>query len=258
MKGTTTRKEGRMMMKMQRIIGIGVAVLFLGVGLVSADVITFQQNVGGYTGTVDTCLRSYNTAAKTTNFGEYKYTYIGRGTTPDITIIRFEDLFGVDEIPTGATVNSATLTFSNTGTNGSVIDIQVSDLKVAWVEMEATYTIRSAADGNWLGNNPLDSQNKSDAFTTLSTDGTAPFTVTVTDSVRGWLDGNANYAYGLMLHGLSTSQNVASYCPSDGEVSVSQPSRNPLLTVDYTPIPEPGTMCLLGLGGVSVLIRRRK
>ncbi len=65
--------------------------------------------------------------------------------------------------------------------------------------------------------------------------------------VQAWVDGTANNGW-ILIETTSVSGTARRFS-SNGA---------PTLTVVYTPVPEPSSVALLGLGGIALILRRRK
>ena len=220
-------------------------VVILAVAVVArADVLTFQEGVGGYTGTKDTYL---NQGSGNANYGSNSRIVMdGRGGREADGLIRFEDIFGAgaNRIPLGSTINSATLVFT----------LAYEERGKTFHRMLVTWDVDTATWNNFLYDAaPTEAGLQSDdteSATVVTASGGAwagPYDVTV--DVQAWSAGTDNFGWGIQ----GTS--------NDGHAHSSEattPGNRPLLTVDFTPIPEPGSAALLIVAGVGALLRRRR
>jgi len=218
----------------------------------SAQTVIFQLGVGGYSGTVDTYLQANSPNATA-------------GTSPEIQIdqnppatpvtfvapsqgrLRFENLFGagLNQIPTGATVTSATLTlFTSNVSTGS---FTIHRTSVGWSETSTWNTF--GGDGVTLGSDALTSPTQ-----TFVPSGLGLLSINVTADVQTWSLGASNFGWAL----LTTSTDGWDFTSSNGATI----SERPLLSVNFVPVPEPSSALLIVAGAAILaahtLIRRRK
>ncbi len=179
--------------------------------------VTIQQNVGGYTGTVDAYVRegrpdkSYQTAAEINVDGADNTNTQIQG------LISFMGIFGngPGQIPLGATITSATLTLSvNDGTSDPV----------SFYRMAQDWTVIPSLTWNSLGGGIQ--TNGSEALTTsdLSLPNLASgiHAINVTQSLQAWSGGAANFGWMLSSGG----SNGFAFSSSEGGAA-------PILTVTY-------------------------
>ena len=163
------------------------------------------------------------------------------GGTSSLGLVMF-DLSGV---PSGATVNSATLTLyqsSNAQRGGVAVDLY--RVTSAWNEATVTYTTRPS----W---NPA-------VVSSLAIgDGSAGLfrSWNVTSSVQGWVNGT--YANdGLLLMRNPDATLWPDFSSKESTTAADRPS----LSVDYsspTGTPEPSMLLLVGSGAALLLLRKR-
>ena len=161
----------------------------------------FSQGVDGYSGVLDTMLLQ-NTAA--TSYGNA--TSVSVDSSPNSQVLlRFDDIFASDRIPSGATILSATLTLNttNAGDGGSLHRMLSS-----WSESS---TWNSLASGVSL--NGVEALAAADVSTGRQGIGTS--TIDVTSSVQAWADGAANYGWVIS----SLGRNGWDFTTSEGGVS---------------------------------------
>jgi hypothetical protein len=230
-------------------------VLFATAAPVGAQTtVTFRNGVGGYTGTQDTEVNSTvttpNGAGMIINVDEDRDT--GNGQVGMVrALLRFDNIFGTGagQIPLGSNITSAVLTIH--GIEGT--------------QPDGTYNFhRMIADWNqtttvWSSFTPNGPQ--PDGTIAVSTvDGSlppypdtanpTPYTIDLVTSLRAWSAGQANR--GWLIRSTSVDQG-GTFASSEYAVV----DNRPLLTVTFTPIPEPtGVLALAGLGLGTLRVAR--
>lgn len=246
---------------------IAAAILSLGTNVASAATLTFQQGLNGYSGTVDTMIRSNVTAAgagqsgngdsTNSSFGNLDYISVdgddgSPGNKPNHGLIRFDNLFGnaAGQIKTGDTILSATLTLTvhNPGSGMSVHDMLVN-----W---------SGSSTWNSLGNGIQTNGSEAAAapiFSIGANNGSenvvnGTLTIDVTSSLLAMQNGATLYGWAFLPYASGTN-GIDIYT---SEVSVA--SLRPTLSIEVAPVPEPEqyAMLLAGLGVIGALVRRRK
>jgi len=153
-----------------------------------ADTVTYRQGASGYTGVVDTFLQQNPANAGTNNGAALLLGWDGddpSGTGNDVyTLLRFDSIIGtgVGQIPPGATITSATLSYvvSDIGDTATIHRV----LTAGWTAA-ATFTSfcgASCDQGNEFG--PSDGNAGAAALGTQ--------TVDVTAGVQAWANGSPN------------------------------------------------------------------
>ncbi len=144
----------------------------------------------------------------------------------------------------GATINSATLKVYALEFDPANTWEDVYAINSSWDEASATYANTIGATG-FIGSKMAAAQvfgtgwaDLSDRFTLVSS---------VTEMVQGWVD-DSNTNNGLAFYHF----NASPVSLASGEVGGN------VLTIDYTPVPEPATMSLFGLMGIVALFKRRR
>jgi len=154
------------------------------------------------------------------------------------SLLRFDDIFGagIDKIPVGSTINSASITLTLGSTSPGTLTLH--RMLVPWSD-----------SATW---NSFGSGVATDDFEALSTpDATVngvsgPLTIDVTSSLQAWVnDPSANLGWVLLID----SANGFTWASAEGTVPA-------LLTVEA--VPEPGTAALFGLGLALLGCRRRR
>ncbi|MFQ6026689.1 MAG: LamG-like jellyroll fold domain-containing protein [Dehalococcoidia bacterium] len=177
--------------------------------------LSFRQGVDGYTGTVDTYL--LENSPNTSNGSSTQLNWDAGSGSDEITLIRFDDIFGsgLNQIPEGAAINSATLSYS-VFNKGNPAD--VSAVLVDWSE-SVTY----ATFGGEAGVQP---DEHGGTFTTAPGSSSGQNTIDVTSSLSAWAaDVTSNHGWvflptGTNGVGLDSSENSAV-------------SDRPILTVEF-------------------------
>ena len=170
--------------------------------------LTFQQGVNGYTGMVDTMIRS---PAPTTNYADsavnydsgYQYQYnadtsTGSPAGPSHVLLRFDDIVGSSpgQIPAGSTILSATLRLRTMDdSNGG----KLHRLLQSWVATTVTWA-------NAFGGNGIQADGSEAAVTeddgVASTSGAGDSDLNVTATVQGYVDGTiTNNGWTLLPNG---------------------------------------------------------
>ena len=110
---------------------------------------TFQQDSGGYTGTVDTYVQSNlpntDNSASPDLFAD--------GTLVAQQLIRFDNIFGVglNQIPLGATITSATLTFYVTNETNGTATVGLHRMLSAWSDTDTWNSMTNGIDTEAAG-----------------------------------------------------------------------------------------------------------
>lgn len=149
--------------------------------------------------------------------------------------------FDVSGIPRGAVVNSAVVGLHD---RGSTFNPPFTISLYGFIGDG----LISVADGNAI--TPFNFIN---SYSNVGNTGNPDYLIDVTSFVQFFVDANQPFA-GILLRssgegGLFRGNDLAS--SENGDLSA-----RPGLTVDYTPVPEPGSLLLLGAGGSALLARR--
>ncbi|MCD4825272.1 MAG: DNRLRE domain-containing protein [Phycisphaerae bacterium] len=253
-------------MNFKMIISIvAVAVMLVGTG-VNADEKIFQDGLDSYAGTEDNYLSKEAVANQDYNNGGKDYVKVVQSSSgPANIIMRFDVSSLAGKTITGAKLELYAYNSNSVDQNVSVYEILSANKD--WVEGTITgnssqngsscwnyeqYT-GSAWDGGQNGCGVSGTDRAATAMDTvlLDSDTTGTwFDWTLTNSVvQGWADGdNAGVVF------IADSTAYSRYYLASSEYSTA--TLRPKLTITYTP--EPATMLLLGIGGLGVLIRRRR
>lgn len=257
---------------------IAAMLLAVGASAAQATTITLRQGVSGYTGQLDVQVRndtanltqSSNTSANVTG-------WTGGGSP---VILRTLQTWDLSSIPDGAIITSATLTMGNRSDTGTSIDdlntvIDAGDPLVhlrtisAPITEPPTTTTSTTAGSNWsntfgsgvtLGSAVLSSARFDPEIAGLINYNTFASSPDFVAAVQAAVDGSNLLNLALLLANESGSDRVAiQFSANNGNLDGSNPTvpDRPLLTIEYTQVPEPSSMGLLGLCTVLMLGYRR-
>ncbi len=242
----------------------GVLGLLLSMPEASADTIVFQNGsspTAGYTGNDVARMEERFPGV---NYGDATEGLVGTLGTAD-TLFHTVLSFDLSAIPSGATINSASLSLYETTDAGSVssaVQFDLHELTQSFVESQVTWDDYStgnpwATAGGDYSATVLSSitvnPNTSSGVQTFATSGD------FTTVVQSALDGSESLELLLKLNDTDeagSSRYLFRFRTEDyGTVA-----DRPLLTVDYTPVPEPASSALIVVGGIVGLVvwRRRK
>ena len=159
----------------------------------------FRQGVNSYSGTKDLELRG--AAAGVSQEGAVGVTVdTDDGGGISHGLLRFDDIFGSNpgQIPLGAQVVSATLTLQHNVANANGNPVSLHRMLLPWDSATATYN-------GFGGGVQADGSEASFTVDAVldSTGRTVPFTlsVSVTDAVQAWLNGQPNYGWAMIPSG---------------------------------------------------------
>lgn len=221
-----------------------------------ADIISFRQGVGGYTGAQDTYLERHNPGADQsanpimTLQGAPGSNFEGNG------MVLFSNIWGNEagQIPRARIINSATLTVSTWSTNGNTI--AGHKMLINWDDSATWNSPIFDSTGNGVGDgvqtNGTEAASAAD-FTYNANSAFESHVVDVTATVQEW-SFDTDTTFGWVLY----NQTGGTYRMASSEQSV---AFRPMLTIDYSAVPEPSSVAfLIGLGALGLTggyIRRR-
>lgn len=199
-------------------------------------VITFEEGIGGYAGTLDINIRQDEPESNREGFDTLT---VGFGTVQ--ALIRFEDIFGQAAIPLDATINSATVGFETTSAISGTISFH--RMLTNWDSV----TTWNDFGGDGVTPNGVEAIAATSA--TIIGPGLGLQEIDVTNDLRTWQSGTENAGW----VALSNSTSGWEFVSSD---FVGGPQR-PRLSVNFTAIPEPSSILLLSSVSVISFLRLR-
>ena len=161
--------------------------------------LTFQEGVNGYSGTVDNYIWSAPTEVNNSFGGNEEVQWDGSDLPPGQTvageqdaIIRFENIFGngIGQIPPGAVIQSATLTYNvfDVGNEANVYNLLVNN----WSETTSWNTFGSAPGIQ------VEDYNPTQVAVTTGSSAAGEKSINVTSSITAWLT-NPSENYGWLF-----------------------------------------------------------
>lgn len=205
---------------------------------------TFRQNVGGYTAATDTWIQQ--AAPDTAHGADVKITVDGSPLSQGL--IKFDNIFGngPGQVPTGATILSAKLTFL-TGTAAGDETANNMSLHQLLVPFTAASTWNSLVGGVNLGTEAVTTPE----FTLLPNTQNTNAVFDVTDSIIAFLTGAATN-YGWLINPSGTD-GWRSFSSDDAAAN------RPILSITYA-VPEPAGLALAAwiIPAAAVAISRRR
>uniref|UniRef100_UPI0035B2446B cadherin domain-containing protein n=1 Tax=Zoogloea sp. TaxID=49181 RepID=UPI0035B2446B len=187
---------------------------------IQVGAVRFQQDVAGYTGTVDTYISD---GATGTSFGNATTVIVDDGSPVDQGLLRFDSMFGsgAGQIPFGATINSASLSFYVTNRDAADT-VSLYTMLGSWSEASTWNSLGSGVqmNGSEAGSAPL---------TTFDAGVSGWNTINgLASSVQVWADNGSNQ--GWLLASASPGADNWTFASSE----YATVSLRPYLTVSYT------------------------
>jgi hypothetical protein len=194
---------------------------------------TFQQGLGGYTGSSDTMLRQ---SKPTNNLGASSVITVDGADSSGLPIqglLRFGDIFGngLGQVPGGAVITSATLTLNVT--DGTSQPLSLYRMLTGWIEGSTWNSFVNGVQTDGI-------EAATTAEVTVASLGSGSRSIDVTQSVQDWANGGPNYGWAFLM----TGSNGLGFSSSEGAVA-------PQLTVVYE-LPTSGLSVTQSDGSTSV------
>jgi len=232
----------------------------LGAGHPSAlaDTVTFQQGSGSGFSATDATYIQGNGGNENANFGNSSLLFAendpGSGFVAR-SLIRFPFMFGTapGQVPSNANIISATFTISKSDANfhGSSNTLTIHRVLSAWDETSVTWN--SFNTGGVAG---VDYEAGAlDSFVPAPQTGQASFDLDVTDAVRQWaesLEDGTDINEGWII--INPQNDQATFQSEDSPLA----ALRPLLTIEFSPVPEPASGLLVLFGAVMLHALRRR
>jgi len=212
---------------------------------------TFQQNVGGYSGTLTDNIKAItpNTASPGLST---MLVDSGTGTAPAQVLIKFSNLFSESQVPPNATILSAKLIFATDSTASSPNSVDTFRLYRMIRSWDGTSTWNSLGGGISADDAEASSASDFDVLPYASANKLGIFDVT--DTVQAWANGATNNGWLL-----------ADATGTDGwHIFGETGTTAPRLEITYADVPlaqsvpEPATGLLLAAGAGILLLRPRR
>jgi len=230
------------------------ALLLMAVNAGAATV-GFQDGLAGYNGTESVgIVKGKPTLSITTGSSSGTVSLKTEDNLGDLEaqwLVRFDDILGATAIPSGATIQSATLRLRVRDDSDAVISLY--QMQTAWT---------TASSWNSLGGGVRPGVNSAAVSESRVTGGAEEYvSFTVTDAVTVWRAGSNNFGWALLSS--STDDNWQFYTERYEGTAANKQAFRPLLSVNYAPatqsapVPLPAAVWMLG-GGLLALGRRRR
>ncbi len=183
------------------------------------------------------------------------------GSTRNRSLFRFDPS---TNIPAGAIITSAQLTLNvYSVADPTPYNFDLRKISVSWTENEATWNGRNAANDPWSapgGAEGTDFSATASASLALSSTGANTFTSTanMVADVQSWLDNPpSNFGWMLVTTAEATPRSARRVIAREGE-GIFGANTVPTLVLEYTTVPEPGTITLAALGAAGWAVWRAR
>jgi len=189
--------------------------ILIDTSIVPPVTLSFQQGVGGYSGMADTMIRW---ADPETNFAtqfqsSYPYQYNADTDSsggPSHVLLRFDDIIGPSQIPSGSAIVSATLRIRSTDDgNGGKLHLMLQ----AWVDTVVTWN--NSFDGDGIQADDIEAVSVEDDGVPSNSPNT-DVDLDVRATLQDWADGVANNGWAILPNGTNGWHIAAAEHPTPG------------------------------------------
>jgi hypothetical protein len=207
-----------------------------------AGTVVFQQGLNGYDSAHQGELRA---GAPDWSSSTQPYIYIYPGDAIS-GLISFDNVFGTGtgQIAPGSTITNASLELTRLSGQHEDGTVDLHQMLTGWND-DLTWST-ATLNGNTQGGIQRDGVEASASASLLNAGGN---TFDITADVQAWSAGAENHGWAIF------SNTSHSWFSGNGN---SQAAARPMLTIEYQAVPEPSSTALLGLGGLALMLRRRR
>ncbi|WP_309380808.1 DNRLRE domain-containing protein [Cerasicoccus frondis] len=228
----------------------------------SADVIIFQNGSSPTAGYSGNDVARLEERAPIGNFGDATEGLVGTLGTAD-SIFHTVLSFDLSDIPAGATINSVTLGVYETtdaGSASSAVQFNLHELTQSFVESEVSWDNYSTGNAWTTPGGDYDSTILSSLTVNPNTTSGMQTFATSSDFVtivQSALDGSQTLNLLLKLNDTDEAGS-SRYLFRFRTDNFGTAADRPMLTIDYTAIPEPASTAFLVMGGIGLFALRRR